>query len=172
MPPLPEVCPLLRQLRHVLLLLLVVLPLTVAVPAQAQDSVATDKAALVALYNATDGTNWTPNTNWTSDMALSSWHGVTTNSAGRVTRLELNDNGLAGTLPAALGDLSELEQLEFTEQRPERCPPGRAGGPDQPRRAAAHREPGLDRTAAGRAARAVRPGNGEHRQDRTLRAGR
>ena len=46
-----------RQLRHVFLLLLAVLPLAVAVPAQAQDSVATDKAALVALYNATAGAN-------------------------------------------------------------------------------------------------------------------
>ena len=116
MPPLPEVCPLLRQLRHVLLLLLVVLPLTVAVPAQAQDSVATDKAALAALYNATDGANsWTINTNWTSDEALSSWHGVTTNSDGRVTALVLNNNGLDGTLPAALGDLSALEQLDLQD---------------------------------------------------------
>ena len=102
-----------RQLRHVLLLLLAVLPLGVAAPAQAQDGVATDKAALVALYNATDGAHWTTNTNWTSDMALSSWHGVTVDGDGRVTRLDLDDNGLAGTLPAALGDLSELEQLDL-----------------------------------------------------------
>ena len=52
----------------------------------AQDGVATDKAALTALYNATDGANWTTSTNWTSDMALSAWHGVTTNTDGRVTR--------------------------------------------------------------------------------------
>ena len=96
-----------------MLVLLAVLPLGVATSAQAQDGAATDKAALVALYNATDGANWTPNTNWTSNMALSSWHGVTTNSAGRVTRLELNDNGLDGTLPTALGDLSALEYLDL-----------------------------------------------------------
>ena len=102
-----------RHLKRLLLVLLTVLPLGVAAPASVQATVATDKAALVALYNATDGANWTTNTNWTSTEALSSWHGVTTNSAGRVTRLELNDNGLAGTLPAALGDLSELEQLDL-----------------------------------------------------------
>ena len=113
MAALPEARPLLRQLRHLLLVLLAVLPLGVATSAQAQDGVATDKAALVALYNATDGANWTPNTNWTSDMALSSWHGVTTNSDGRVTRLDLDDNGLVGTLPAALGDLSALEYLDL-----------------------------------------------------------
>ena len=104
-----------RQLRHLLLVLLAVLPLGVATSAQAQDGVATDKAALVALYNATDGANWTPNTNWTSDEALSSWHGVTTNSDGRVTALALNGNGLDGTLPTALGDLSELEQLDLQD---------------------------------------------------------
>ena len=104
-----------RQLRHLLLVLLAVLPLGVATSAQAQDGVATDKAALVALYNATDGANWTTNTNWTSDMALSSWHGVTVDGDGRVTRLELADNGLDGTLPTALGDLSELEQLDLQD---------------------------------------------------------
>ena len=68
-----------RQLRHLLLPLLAVLPLCVAAPASAQHTIATDKAALVALYNATDGaTNWTTRTNWTSDMALDSWHGVIT----------------------------------------------------------------------------------------------
>ena len=78
-------------------------------------TVATDKAALVALYNATDGANWTTNTNWSSAEPLSSWSGVTTNSDGLVTRLVLNNNGLDGTLPTALGDLSALEQLSLQD---------------------------------------------------------
>ena len=97
---------------HPVIILLVVL-LCLAPGVQAQDGVAADKAALTALYNATDGANWTPNTNWATDQPLSSWHGVTTNSDGRVTRLELDGNGLDGTLPAALGDLSALEQLDL-----------------------------------------------------------
>ena len=101
-----------QTLKHLLLVVLAGLLLSVAAPAQAQ----TDKDALVALYNATDGANWTTNTNWTSDdEPLSAWSGVTTNSDGRVTRLELADNGLTGTLPAALGDLSELEQLDLQD---------------------------------------------------------
>ena len=77
-------------------------------------TVATDKAALVALYNATDGADsWTTSTNWTSAEPLSSWSGVTTNSDGLVTRLVLNNNGLDGTLPAALGDLTALEYLDL-----------------------------------------------------------
>ena len=104
-----------QDFRRLLRVLLAVLPLGVAGHVHAQNSVATDKAALVALYNATDGANWTTNTNWTSDMALSSWFGVTTNSDGRVTALVLNGNGLDGTLPVALGDLSELEQLDLRD---------------------------------------------------------
>ena len=44
--------------------------------ASAQDSVESDRAVLVALYNATDGPNWTDNTNWLSNEPLSEWHGV------------------------------------------------------------------------------------------------
>ena len=53
--------------KRLLRVLLAVLPLGVADHVHAQNTVATDKAALVALYNATDGANWTTNTNWTSD---------------------------------------------------------------------------------------------------------
>ena len=96
---------------HPLILLLAVL-LGLAAGAHAQQgSVATDTAALQALYNSTDGANWTDNTNWTSDMALSTWHGVTTNGDGRVTRLELQENGLNGTLPTELENLTHLESL-------------------------------------------------------------
>ena len=82
-------------------------------PAHGQNTAATDKLALVALYDATDGSNWTTATNWTSDQPLSSWHGVTTDSDGRVTELDLNGNGLTGTLPSALGDLDVLERLDL-----------------------------------------------------------
>ena len=79
--------------------------------ARAQGSVAMDRAALVALYDATGGANWTTNTNWSTTAALSTWHGVTTDSDGRVTQLNLSDNGLTGTIPTALGDLSNLQEL-------------------------------------------------------------
>ena len=88
-------------------------PAAPADPASAQNSVATDTAALTALYNATNGANWTDNTNWGIAPALSTWHGVTTDSDGRVTELELDGNGLSGTLPAELGDLTELASLRL-----------------------------------------------------------
>ena len=70
-----------------------------------------DRAALVALYNATDGPNWINNTNWLSDEPLGEWHGVTTDSNVRVSELWLNDNGLKGQIPAELGNLANLTFL-------------------------------------------------------------
>ena len=48
-------------------------------------SVATDRAALIAFYNATDGPNWIHKNNWLSNALLNQWHGVTTDGNGRVT---------------------------------------------------------------------------------------
>ncbi len=72
-----------------------------------------DRAALEALYDATDGERWTDGTNWKTAAALDTWFGVTTDDAGRVTELELGRNGLTGSLPAALGNLSNLERLSL-----------------------------------------------------------
>ena len=62
-----------------------------------------DRAALMALYDATDGGNWTNNTNWGSNEDLDEWHGVTTDSDGRVSRLNLIDNGLSGRFRRSWG---------------------------------------------------------------------
>ena len=72
---------------------------------------ATDRAALVALYDTTGGTNWTDNTNWRGNSSIGEWYGVTTNDDGRVTELRLHQNNLSGQIPAALGNLSNLEVL-------------------------------------------------------------
>ena len=77
--------------------------------------VASDRAALVALYNATEGGSWTTRTNWLSGRPLDEWHGVTTDSDGRVTALNLSSNSLYGALPAALGDLTNLESLLLSD---------------------------------------------------------
>lgn len=68
---------------------------------------------LVALYNATGGTNWTNKTNWLSNNDISTWHGVSV-SNGKVTGLDLSLNNLTGTIPAALGNLNTLENLNLT----------------------------------------------------------
>ena len=70
-----------------------------------------DRAALVALYNATDGQNWTDNANWLSDQPLGDWFGITTDANGRVTELDLSDNSLAGGLPVELENLANPERV-------------------------------------------------------------
>ena len=70
-----------------------------------------DRAALLALYHATDGPNWANSQNWASDEPLDQWYGVTTNADGRVTDLDLDGNRLRGILPRELGSLSHLTYL-------------------------------------------------------------
>ena len=81
--------------------------------AQADAGEASDRAALVALYHATDGPNWRVNDNWLTDEALENWYGVTTDDTGRVVSLALHYNGLAGELPHELGDLDAVESVEL-----------------------------------------------------------
>ena len=73
-----------------------------------------DRAALIALYNATDGPNWANNANWVTDAPLDQWHGVWLTDAGRVGGLGLESNLLTGPIPPELGNLTELRHLYLT----------------------------------------------------------
>ena len=85
-------------------------PSNIATGTTAGDA-ATDRAALAALYNATDGANWRNNGNWLSNAPMGEWHGVTTDSDGRVTQLILGNNQLTGEIPSELGSLTYLTEL-------------------------------------------------------------
>ena len=69
---------------------------------------------LAALYNSTDGANWTNNENWLSDSPLDEWYGVTTNAVGRVSGLEIAGNGLSGPIPSEIGKLTNLGSLHLS----------------------------------------------------------
>ena len=77
----------------------------------------TDRAALAALYNATDGANWANNEGWLSDEPLDQWYGVATGDDGRVAILALAGNGLSGELPEELGNLTNLGGLHLQGNR-------------------------------------------------------
>ena len=83
-----------------------------------------DRAALVALYEATDGPNWVNNDNWLTDAPLGDWYGVDTDNSGRVVRLDLDGrwdsdareyipHGLSGPVPPELGNLANLTRLDL-----------------------------------------------------------
>ena len=83
-------------------------------------SVATDRAALVALYNATDGANWKtggpgwwPDVNWLTERPLDEWQGVSTDEGGRVIEIDLVSRGLTGAIPSELGNLTNLTVLRL-----------------------------------------------------------
>ena len=48
-----------------------------------------DVAALNALHEAAGGTDWTNSDGWLGDDAIGAWHGVSADSLGRVTEIDL-----------------------------------------------------------------------------------
>ena len=74
---------------------------------------ASDHASLNDLYELWGGDEWTESGGWLGGPALEEWHGVETDSLGRVTALVLSDNGLSGSLPGAIADLGQLTSLRI-----------------------------------------------------------
>ena len=74
----------------------------------------TECLALLALYSATNGTQWITQTNWgqQSPNAPCDWYGVTC-EAGHVRQLLLAGNRLSGTLPLPVGQLAALTSLRL-----------------------------------------------------------
>ena len=70
-----------------------------------------DREALVALYNATGGANWTDNTNWVTNTPVGQWYGVITDASSRVTEINLTRNQLKGEIPPELANLTNLKVL-------------------------------------------------------------
>ena len=100
-----------------------------------------DRAALIALYEATGGPNWKKSENWLSDAPLSDWHGVTTDRNGRVMELNLWSNNLRGPFPVELGRLSNLKFVCLDGNRLTGPLPTSWEAPTYLRRAMAHWQP-------------------------------
>lgn len=82
-----------------------------------KDQLAKEKDALIALYNATDGEHWNNSNNWNSDKPLNEWFGVDTDSRGHVTGIWMPNNNLVGSIPSKIGDLTELINLNLSENQ-------------------------------------------------------
>ncbi len=73
-----------------------------------------ERDALIALFDSTDGENWTTNTNWNTTEPVSTWYGVIV-LGNHVGYLTLNSNNLNGSLPSEIGDLTFLINLMITQ---------------------------------------------------------
>ncbi len=75
--------------------------------------------ALLDLYNSTGGPNWSFNDGWLTDNP--NWYGVNITwseaTSSHVTGLYLNYNGLTGTIPSSLGNLTELQNLDLSSNQ-------------------------------------------------------
>jgi hypothetical protein len=76
---------------------------------------ASDRLALEVLFKSTGGADWEEKGGWMTDADLGEWFGVTVDAEGRVTKLELEHNGLAGPLPSEVLQLSALQILDLCE---------------------------------------------------------
>ena len=68
--------------------------------------------ALVALYESTNGAGWDDNDNWLITNTVDNWYGITV-SSGHVHGISLTENNLNGSIPPALGNLSNLLYLSL-----------------------------------------------------------
>ena len=76
---------------------------------------AADRAALVSLHELAGGANWTDPEGWLGAGALEEWHGVSVDSLGRVTALDLTGNGLSGRLSWKMGELTRMTELRIAD---------------------------------------------------------
>ncbi|OQX20370.1 MAG: hypothetical protein BWK80_35775, partial [Desulfobacteraceae bacterium IS3] len=80
---------------------------------QASTFPAAERQALIDLYNSTGGADWTNKTGWLGDTGTEcSWYGVTCEN-NHVTKIDLSSNNLVGTVPASVGNLTELQLINF-----------------------------------------------------------
>ena len=97
-------------MKHILLAILLLSFFT----SSGQGSLESDRLALIALYNSTNGPAWFQNAGWnpagSPGDSPCGWYGVTC-EGGRVTGLNLLQCGLDGSIPPAIGNLDQLKTL-------------------------------------------------------------
>ena len=73
----------------------------------------TEREALIALYNSTDGANWIENSGWLGEPGTEcTWYGITCQDS-KVTNIDLEENNLVGTMPPEIGCMPDLLDLRL-----------------------------------------------------------
>jgi hypothetical protein len=78
---------------------------------------ASDRLALEAVFKSCGGAGWKKKGGWMTDAALGEWEGVTVDEEGRVIKLALGSNNLAGPLPSEIQQLSALQTLRLANNK-------------------------------------------------------
>ena len=72
-----------------------------------------ERTALMAIFNALDGSNWESHENWGTEAPVTMWPKVMCDENGHVVSLNLNDPGIKGSLPPEIGNLPYLTDLNM-----------------------------------------------------------
>jgi hypothetical protein len=72
---------------------------------------ASDRLALESFFKSCGGEGWERKGGWMTEADLGEWEGVTVDAEGRVTKLVLGNNGLVGSIPTDIQQLSALREL-------------------------------------------------------------
>jgi len=80
-----------------------------------------ERKALIALYNSTDGSNWTNNSGWLGEPGTEcNWYGITCqgiNNTLQVINIALPGNNLNGTISPEIGELINLTSLNLSSNQ-------------------------------------------------------
>ena len=99
-----------------------------ATPSSLATIPAVERQALIDLYDSTNGDSWTDNSGWKTPpldadgFAIpgteGGWHGVTVDGGSMtVTKIDLYNNNLVGTIPSSLGGLINLGYLGLNDNQ-------------------------------------------------------
>lgn len=92
-----------------------------------------DYNALMAIYDATNGSSWKDNTGWVDGVSQTNcdpcngWYGIKCDSIGNIIELDLSNNGLEGYLPTDIGLLSSLKYIDLGDNNLEGSIPEEIG---------------------------------------------
>ena len=74
-----------------------------------------ERNSLKSFYDASKGQDWTVSANWTDPyISHCYWYGVMCSNTNHTIKLELQRNGLSGTLSKHIDGLSLLEVLDLS----------------------------------------------------------
>lgn len=73
-----------------------------------------ERFALIGLYKALNGDNWTKRKNWCTDAPLSEWEGIAASGDHVMIIKIMNDAYIEGELPLCIGDFPNLISLYLT----------------------------------------------------------